>query len=54
MIIQFCFVLNFMIFPCMDLILVIFQVFHGFQSLWEPCTKYIEETYTGDQFVLIY
>ena len=26
-----------MIFPCMKLFLVIFQVFHDFQSLWEPC-----------------
>ena len=29
---------NSMIFPCMELILVIFQVFHDFQSLSEPCT----------------
>ena len=29
--------LNSMIFPCMELFLVIFQVFHDFQSLWEPC-----------------
>ena len=28
---------NSMIFPCMELLLVIFQVFHDFQSLWEPC-----------------
>ena len=28
---------NSMIFPCMELFLVIFQVFHDFQSLWEPC-----------------
>ena len=28
---------NSMIFPCMELFLVIFQVFHNFQSLWEPC-----------------
>ena len=27
---------NSMIFPCMELFLVIFQVFHDFQSLWEP------------------
>ena len=26
-----------MIFPCMEFILVIFQVFYDFQSLWEPC-----------------
>ena len=26
-----------MIFPCMELFLVIFQVFHDFQVLWEPC-----------------
>ena len=33
-----CFFSNFMIFPpCMELFLVIFQVFHDFQSLWEPC-----------------
>ena len=25
-----------MTFPCMEFILVIFQVFHDFQSLWEP------------------
>ena len=30
---------NSMIFPCMELFLVIFQVFHDFQSLWEPCRK---------------
>ena len=29
---------NSMIFPCMEL-LVIFQVFHDFQSLWEPCVE---------------
>ena len=29
---------NSMIFPCMELFLVIFQVFHDFQSLWEPWT----------------
>ena len=29
-----------MIFPCMELFLVIFQVFHDFQSLWEPCWCY--------------
>ena len=28
---------NSMIFPCMELFLVIFQVFLDFQSLWEPC-----------------
>ena len=28
---------NSMIFPCMELIFVIIQVFHDFQSLWEPC-----------------
>ena len=28
-----------MIFPCMELFLVIFQVFHDFQSLWESCQK---------------
>ena len=28
---------NSMIFPCMALFLVIFQVFHHFQNLWEPC-----------------
>ena len=28
---------NSMIFPCMELFLVIFQVFHDFQSLWKPC-----------------
>ena len=28
---------NSMIFPCMELFLVIFQVFRDFQSLWEPC-----------------
>ena len=28
---------NSMIFPCMELFLVIFQLFHDFQSLWEPC-----------------
>ena len=28
---------NYMIFPCMEFFLVIFQVFHDFQSLWEPC-----------------
>ena len=28
---------NSIIFPCMELFLVIFQVFHDFQSLWEPC-----------------
>ena len=28
---------NSMIFPCMELFLVIFQVFHDSQSLWEPC-----------------
>ena len=27
---------NFMIFPFMELFLVIFQVFHDFQTLWEP------------------
>ena len=27
---------NSMIFPCMELFLVIFQVVHYFQSLWEP------------------
>ena len=26
-----------MIFPCIELLFVIFQVFHDFQSLWEPC-----------------
>ena len=26
-----------MIIPYMELFLVIFQVFHDFQSLWEPC-----------------
>ena len=26
-----------MIFPCMELFFLIFQVFHDFQSLWEPC-----------------
>ena len=26
-----------MIFPCMEPFLVIFQAFHEFQSLWEPC-----------------
>ena len=36
MIIQFF--SNSMIFPCMELFLVIFQVFHDFQSLWEPWT----------------
>ena len=30
---------NSMIFPCMELYSVIFQVFHGFQSLWEPWNK---------------
>ena len=30
---------NSMIFPCMEVILVIFQVFYDFQSLWEPCYK---------------
>ena len=25
-----------MIFPCMELFLLVFQVFHDFQSLWEP------------------
>ena len=34
MIIQFF--SNSMIFPCMELYLVIFQVFQDFQSLWEP------------------
>ena len=33
---------NSMIFPCMELFLVIFQVFHDFQSLWEPCKDYNE------------
>ena len=28
-----------MIFPCMELFFVIFQVSHDFQSLWEPCKK---------------
>ena len=28
---------NSMIYPCMELFLVIFQVFHEIQSLWEPC-----------------
>ena len=28
---------NSMIFPCMEFLFVIFQVFHDFQSLWEPC-----------------
>ena len=32
---------NYMIFPCMELFLVIFQVFHDFQSLWEPCYAYV-------------
>ena len=32
---------NSMIFPCMELFLVIFQVFHDFQSLWEPCDMYV-------------
>ena len=35
MIIQFF--SNSMIFPCIEPFLVIFQVFHDFQSLWEPC-----------------
>ena len=30
-----------MIFPCMELFLVIFQVFRDFQSLWEPCFMYV-------------
>ena len=30
-----------MIFPCMEFILVMFQVFHDFQSLWEPCGQAI-------------
>ena len=29
-----------MIFPCMELYLAIFQVFHDFQSLWEPWGLY--------------
>ena len=28
---------NSMIFPCMELFFLIFQVFHDFQSLWEHC-----------------
>ena len=36
MIIQ-VFFLNSMIFPCMELFLVIYQVLHDFQSVWEPC-----------------
>ena len=30
---------NSMIFPCMELFFLVFQVFHDFQSLWEPCNK---------------
>ena len=30
---------NSTIFPCMELFLVIFQVFHDFQSLWESCNR---------------
>ena len=29
--------LNSMIFPCMEPFFEIFQVFHEFMSLWEPC-----------------
>ena len=28
-------------FPCMEPFLVIFQVFHDFQNLWEPCIKHM-------------
>ena len=28
---------NSMIFPCMELFIMIFQFFHDFQSWWEPC-----------------
>ena len=28
-----------MIFPCIVLFFVIFQVFHDFQSVWEPCPE---------------
>ena len=28
---------NSMIFPCMELFFLILQVFHDFQSSWEPC-----------------
>ena len=34
-----------MIFLCMELFLVIFQVFHDFQSLWEPCNGIISNTH---------
>ena len=32
----FQFLSNSMIFPCMEFLFVIFQVFHDFHSLWEP------------------
>ena len=36
-----------MIFPCMELFLVIFQVSHDFQSLWEPCW-YIDNIHSDE------
>ena len=35
---------NSMIFPCMELFLVIFHVFHDFQSLWEPWALHFVES----------
>ena len=43
---SFQLLLNSMIFPCMEFLFVIFQVFHDFQSLWEPCQ--------GQLMVIIY
>ena len=39
---------NSMIFPRMELFLVIFQVFHDFQSLWEPCMQTFLRIYLKD------
>ena len=42
-----------MIFPCMELFFLIFQVFHDFQSLWEPCLEWTAALSTRgtDQFI---
>ena len=39
-----------MIFPCMDFF-VIFQVFHDFQSLWEPC-RFYKDFYIEGSFII--
>ena len=34
---------NSMIFPCMEHFCEIFQVFHDFKSLWEPCSGDLDQ-----------